>query len=161
MGYEDPLNEDRFIALFQSVDRLAPPADFVRRTMRAVKREPLPAGRRRLRSRSVWLLGWATLVAGVAVSAFAIASQPLFAWLFTVCVTGGLKAGMWLMQSAGASARLFDVFTTTGLAVSRAVVTREGMTALLMVAAVATFSLSALRKLLISEWEGSRWQEVS
>ena len=50
MELEDPLKrEDELRTLFRSVEAPAPSADFAER-MRAVTREPLPAGRRALRS---------------------------------------------------------------------------------------------------------------
>lgn len=159
MEHEDPL-----IALFRRVEAPAPSPDFVARTMRAVKREPLPASRRRLRNPLTIFVGWVAVIAGVALSASMIAvNQPLFASAFTTLVSGGIATGVSLMQFAGTGLALLDLFTTTGLAVSRAVVTREGSTGLLLIAVMGALSLSALHRLLMSEGTDkgvSRWQEL-
>ena len=104
------------------------------------------------------------MVAGVAVSAGAIAvNTPVFAAVFAALLSGGISVGVWLMQAAGAGLALSDVFTTTGIAVSRVIVTREGSTALLLIAVIGATALSALQRLLVSEGaEGgvSKWQEL-
>ena len=87
---------------------------FAERTMRAVKRAPLPAGRQRLRSPLAGLVGWAALIAGVAISSWAIAmTQPELASTFTRLFSRGVGIGVWLMQFASAGLALSDVFTTT------------------------------------------------
>ncbi len=173
MEHQDPLkhtalHEDeedaRLSVIFRSVEAPAPPPQFAARTMNAVRRAPLPAGRRPLRNPLAGLVGWAALIAGVAVSSWAIAvTQPQFASMFTRLVSGGIGVGVWLMQFASAGLALSDVFTTTGLAVTRAVVTREGSTGLVLISAMGAFSLSALHRLLISEGPEkgvSQWQEL-
>ena len=161
--YEDELDE-QLAVLFRSTAAPMPSADFAARTMKAVKRASLPAGRRPLRSPLAGIAGWAALVAGVAVSAGAIAvNTPMLASIFASLVSGGIGVGVRLMQSAGAGLALADIFTTTGLAVSRVVVTREGTTALLVIAVIGASALVALQRLLISEGaEGgvSQWQEL-
>ena len=149
-------------ALFRSIEAPAPPSDFAERTMKAVKAAPLPAGRRPLRHPLAGLMGWAALIAGVAVSSWGMAvTQPQFASAFTTLLSGGIGVGMWLMQFAGAGFALSDVLTTTGLAVTRAIVTREGSTGLVLMSVMGAVSLSALHRLLISEGEDSQWQELS
>jgi len=173
MEHEDPLKDTelheaeldgRLLTLFRSVDAPVPSSGFAARTMAAAKREPLPAGRRPLRSPLAALFGWAALVAGVSLSAWAIAGGvPFFGSAFTTLVSGGISVGLRLMQFAGAGLAVSDVFVTTGLAVSRAVMTKEGSTGLMLVAVIGALSLSALHRLLVSEGpEGgvSQWQEL-
>ena len=161
--HEDALDEQLEV-LFRSVAAPGPSSDFVTRTLKAVRRAPLPAGRRPLRSPLAGIAGWAALVAGVAVSAGAIAvNTPVFAAVFAALLSSGITLGVWLMQAAGAGLALSDVFTTTGIAVSRVIVTREGSTALLLIAIIGATALSALQRLLVSEGaEGgvSKWQEL-
>jgi hypothetical protein len=171
MGREDPLKDAKLaedemdaqlLALFRRVEAPAPSADFAARAMRAVAREPLPAGRTPLRSPLASLFGWAALIAGVALSALAVVlTQPIFASMFSRVISRSIGLGVWLMQFRSAALALLDVFTTTGLAVSRAAATREGTTALVLIAVMGALSLSALHRLLISEGEGRQWQELS
>ena len=124
----------------------------------------LPAGRRRLRSPLADLVGWAALISGVAVSAWAIAvNVPMFAVAFTGLLKSSVGAGVWLLQFASAGLALSDVLVTVGHAMSRGVVTREGTTGLVLMVAVGALSLSALHRLLISEGPErgiSQWQEL-
>ena len=165
----DDLNQDdeldsRLRALFRAVEQPAPRQGFEDRTLRTVMRQPLPAGRRRLRSPLAGLLGWAALIAGVAVSASVVAmNAPVFATAFAAALRGGVGAGVWLLQFAGAGIALADVFSAIGRAMSHVVATREGTTALVLIAAVGALSLSALHRLLISEGTErgvSQWQEL-
>jgi hypothetical protein len=156
------LSDEQLIALFKGVDAPAPSADFAARTMRAVMRAPLPAGRKALRDPLAAMFGWAAVIATVALSVFAIAlSQPLVASSFSRLITYGVGTGVWLMQLGHRLLTLMDVFSTTGLAVLRAVATFEGTTGLVLTAVVGGASLSALHRLLISEGEDSPWQELS
>ena len=154
--------DDRLAALFKTVDPPKPLAGFTSRTMKAVRREPLPAGRRPLGHPLVLPFGWAAFIGAVTAAAyFVLATQPAvaasFAWLLAV----GVRAGMWLLQLVGSAATVFGLFTTTGLAIARAIATRDGSLGLTLIAAVAALSLAALRRLLISESEVSPWQELS
>jgi hypothetical protein len=158
----DGMSDAQLLALFKSVDTPAPSADFATRTLRAVKRAPLPAGRKPLRDPLVSMFGWAAVVAAVALSLGAIAlSQPLVASSFSRLITRGVGTGVWLMQLAHTLTTVMDVLTTTGLAVLRAVSTTEGTTGLVLTAVVGAISLSALHRLLISEGEETQWQELS
>jgi hypothetical protein len=65
------------------------------------------------------------------------------------------------MQFGQTALRLLDVLITTGSGVSRAAVTAEGTAGLVLSVVVAALSLSALHRLLISEREDPRWQELS
>lgn len=154
----------QLLGLFRRVQPPAPSVGFAARTMNAVMREALPAGRRPLSSPLAAFLGWVALIAGVAISAWAVAvNQPLFASGFTKLVSNGIGVGVWLTQFTGAGLALLDVFNTTGLAVSRAVVTKEGSAGLLMIAVIGALSLSALHRLLLSEIPAkgvSPWQEL-
>ena len=159
MEHEDPL-----IDLFRRAGAPAPPSDFVRSTMRAVRREPLPIGRRRLRNPLVIVFGWAGVTAGVALSALMILiDQPIFAATFTAILSDGLATGVWLVQFARTGITLLDMFSTTGSAVSRAMLTREGSMGLLVMSVMGLLSLSALRRLLTFEGPErgvSQWQEL-
>ena len=156
--------DEQLLALFRAVDPPAPRPGFADRTMRAVLRQPAPAGRRPLRSPLAGLVGWAALIAGVAVSAWAVAvNVPIVTTAFTALLRGGIGGGVWLLQFAGAGIAVADVFAAVGRAASRVVVTREGTTGLVLMAAVGALSLSALHRLLISEGPErgvSQWQEL-
>jgi hypothetical protein len=158
----DDVNDDELLMLFRSIDAPAPSRDFAARTMRAVLRAPLPAGRRALRDPLQSMFGWAAVIAAVAFAVLAIAlNQPIVAVSFSRLITRGVGTGMWLMQFGQTALRLLDVLSTAGLAVSRAAVTAEGTTGLVLTAVVGALSLSALHRLLISEGEGSQWQGLS
>ena len=158
----DDVNDEPLLALFELVDTPAPSRDFAARTMRAVKRAPLPAGRKALRDPLASMLGWAAVIAAVALAVWTIAlSQPIVAASFSRLITRGVGTGVWLMQFGQTGLRLVDVLATTGLAVSRALGTAEGTTGLVLTAVVGALSLSALHRLLISEREDSQWQELS
>ena len=167
MEHED-LNEaeleTRVLTLFRSVEAPAPSADFTARTMKAVKRAALVPGRRPLRSPLTAAFAAAALIAGVALSAWAIAiNQPFAASAFTTLISGGISVGMRLMQLAGTGLAISDVFTTTGFAILRALMTTEGSTGLMLIAVIGALSLSALHRLLMSEGSErgvSRWQEL-
>jgi hypothetical protein len=158
----EPPDDAAIAALFARIDAPAPNADFVARTMQAVRRAPLPEGRKRLRSPLVSMFAWAALVAGVMLSALAaLLIHPMFAASVTRVVGFGVGSSVWLAQFARAAFAIIDIFGTTGLAVARAAATREGTAGLLLMAAVCAVSLSALQRLLTSEGEESQWQEVS
>jgi hypothetical protein len=165
MERDNPVNglgDEQLVALFKGVDAPAPSCDFTAQTMRAVVRAPLPPGRKALRDPLAAMFGWATVIAAVALSVWAIAlSQPIVASSFSRLITRGVGTGVWLMQFGQTALRLLDVLTTTGLAVSRAAVTAEGTTGLVLTAVVGAVSLSALHRLLISEREDPQWQELS
>jgi hypothetical protein len=164
MESDDLKRDEQLSELFRSIEAPGPSPRFAERTMQAVRRAPLPAGRQRLRSPLAGLVGWAALIAGVAISSWAIAmTQPQLASTFTRLVSRGVGIGVWIIQFAGAGLALSDVFTKMGLAVTRAAVTREGSTGLLLITAMGAFSLSALHRLLISEGPErgvSQWQEL-
>jgi hypothetical protein len=154
--------DDSLAVLFKAVDEPKPLPGFTSRTMQAVRREPLPAGRRPLRHPLVVPFGWAASIAAAMAGAyFVLVTQPSVAQLFASLLAAGVRAGMWLLLFVGSAATFFGLFTTTGLAVARAVVTRDGSISLSLIAAVAALSLAALRRLLISESEVSPWQELS
>jgi len=157
-----PLADEQLVSLFKRTGAPSPPADFVRRTMHAVRRAPLPAGRKPLRSPLASLLGWAAVIAGVSLSALMVVlTHPIFASSVAALFSFGVGYGVWLMQFTSTALALLDVLATTGLAVARAAATREGTTGLLVMAVVCVLSLSALHRLLISDGEGSQWQELS
>jgi hypothetical protein len=167
MEREEPLNgsgapsDQQLLALFKQIDAPAPSTDFVARTMAAVRRAPLPAGRKALRDPLASLFGWAALIAGVSLSALMIVmTLPMVGALFTGLVGRGVGIGVWLMQFRGAALALVNVFATTGLAVAKAAATREGTTGLVLMAAIGIVSLSTLHRLLIREGEDSQWQEL-
>ena len=165
MEREDPLKgggdiEDaRVRALLRGIEVPSPSADFTARTMRAVKRASLPAGRRPLRDPLASLVGWAAIIGGVALSALAIAlNMPAATSIFTRAIGIGVTTGVWLMQFRNLATAVADVFITTGAAVARAAATAEGTAGLVAVAVVGALSFSALHRLLISEREGDQWQ---
>ena len=168
MERNDALNGDgdledaRVRALLRGIEAPAPSADFTARTMRAVKRASLPAGRRPLRDPLTSLLGWAAIIGGVALSALAIAmSLPGATSILSSAVGIGVTTGVWLMQFRGLATAIADVFITTGAAVARASATAEGAAGLVAVAVVGALSFSTLHRLLISEREGDQWQGLS
>lgn len=158
----DDLDDAQLLAVFELVDAPAPPPDFVAMTMRAVVRAPLPAGRKALRDPLTSMLGWAAVIAAVALLAFTIAlSQPIVVASFSRLIAGGVSTGVWFLQFGQTGLRLLDVLSTTGLAVSRAAATTEGTTGLVLTAVVGALSLSALHRVLTPEGEDSQWQELS
>ena len=158
----DGVSDEQLVELFKSVEPPAPSADFLYRTMRAVARAPLPEGRKPLRDPLVSMFGWSAVIAAVAVLVFVIAmSHPIVAASFSRLITNGVGTGMWLFGFGQTLARVVDVLATLGIAVSRAAVTTEGTTGLVLTAVVGALSLSALRRLLISEGENAQWQELS
>ena len=149
-------------ALFAQVEAPAPSADFVARTMRAVKLEPLPAGRRALRDPLASLLGWAAIIAGVALSSLMVVlANPAIASGSTRVISYAIAVGVWLTQFKDAALAVLNVFAAIGFAVSRAAATSEGAAGLIVIAVIGGLSMSALRRLLISEEERHQWQEVS
>ena len=158
----DGMSDEQLVALFKRVDAPAPSANFVAQTVRAVARAPLPAGRKPLRDPLATMFGWAAVIAAVAMLVFVIAmSQPIVASSFSKLITSGVGTGVWLFGFGQTLARVVDVLITMGTAVSRAAVTTEGTTGLVLTAVVGALSLSALRRLLISEGEDPQWQELS
>ena len=158
----DDVSDERLLELFRQAEAPVPSADFAIRTMRAVMREPVPAGRNPLRDPLTSLFGWAAVIAAVALSVLAIVlTQPIVASSFSRLITHGVGMGVWLMQFAQTGVRVLNLLTTTAAAVSRAMVTTEGTTGLVLTAVVGALSLSALHRLLISEREDSQWQELS
>jgi hypothetical protein len=154
--------DDSLAALFRAVDAPKPLPGFTSRTMKAVRREPLPAGRRALRHPLLGPLGWAAAITAAMAAAYVVlTTQPAVAESFARLLAAGVRLVMWLPQLIGSAATFFGVFTTAGFAVARAVVTREGTISLTVIAAVAALSLAALRRLLISESEAPPWQELS
>lgn len=149
-------------AIFQSVSPPQPASGFAARTLKAVRRQHLPAGRRALRRSWSIPVGWAALTGGTAAIAyFILMNLPLIAGIFTRLVAGGVGVSMWLVHFIGTGLALSNLFTTTGLAVARVVATREGSTGLMLMAVIGALSLSALHRLLFAEGEASRWQRVS
>ena len=72
----DDLSDERLLELFRSVDAPSPSPDFALRTMRAVMRDPVPAGRKALRDPLTSMFGWAAVIAAVALSVLALALTP-------------------------------------------------------------------------------------
>jgi len=158
----DDVDDERLLAAFAQIDAPQPSRDFAVNTMRAVRRAPLPAGRVRLRDPLMSMFGWAALIAAVAFAVLAIAlTEPIVVPVFSRFITRGVGTGMRLLQLAPMGLRLFDVMATMGDAVSRAAMTAQGATGLVMSAVVGVVSLSGLHRVLISEREDSQWQELS
>jgi hypothetical protein len=151
--------DEQLTQLFRSAPPSAPPAGFVSRTMKAVRRAPLPAGRRPLRLPWIVPAGWAALVAvAVASASYGVLSdQRLLAEVFSSFVALAIRTAMWLLQSVHVSSRVFEVLATTSRVVSHALSTREAAGGLISMALVAAVSLSMLNKLLFSDKESSSW----
>jgi hypothetical protein len=150
--------DEQLTTLFRSTQSPAPPAGFVSRTMAAVRRAPLPAGRQPLRLPWIVPIGWAILIAAGTVASFGVVSnQRLFAEVFSSLVTFGVHGGMRLLQSVHTSSMVFDLLATTSRVVSHALSTREAAGGLMSMAFVAAVSLSMLNKLLFPEKESSSW----
>jgi len=159
---ERALTDEQLTALFEQIDAPAPSADFVARTMRAVKCAPLEPGRKPLRDPLASLLGWAALIAAVALSALLVAvSVPVVGSVFTQLVGHGVATGVWLTQFRGMALALAEVSGTIGLAVARAAATTEGTAGLLLMTIMSVISLSLLHRLMGAEREDSEWQELS
>jgi hypothetical protein len=161
-----PHNEDELDAklseMFRSAGRLEPPAGFAERTMKAVRVEPLPAGRRVLRHPWRAPVGWTILIAAIAVIVYGVLLNEAVAAKMLASVVGvTLQSGAQLVRYLVAVFAMTELFATVGNAVSRAAATREGTTTLMMTAAVAGSSLLALQRLLFSKGEESQWQELS
>ena len=168
MDRERPLNatdealDAALRAHFAQAEAPAPSADFVARTMRAVKLAPLPAGRRPLRDPLAALLGWAAIIAGVALSALMVVlANPSIASGSTRVIAHAIGVGVWLTRFDAAALGLLNVFAAIGSAVARAAATSEGAAGLIVIAAIGGLSMSALRRLLISEEERHPWPELS
>ena len=158
----DDVSDEQLLELFRLAQAPEPSGDFAARTLRAVMREPVPPGRIALRDPLKSLLGWAAVIAAVALTMLAIVfTQPIVASGFSRLVTAGVGTGVWLVQFAQTGVRVLNLLATAAAAVSRAMVTTEGTTGLVLTAVVGALSLSALHRLLISKREDSQWQELS
>ena len=69
----------------------------------------------------------------------------------------GLRLGVWFLQVVLVSFSVFEMFAKTGLAVARAMATREAAAGLTLMAVTAGLSLSMLHALLFSKKESSSW----
>ena len=153
--------EASMTALFKAVGPPGPPSGFASRTMKAVRRAPLPAGRRALGH--PWQtvatpIGWAALVAAAAAAAFGfVVNQRLAAEAFTSLVAIGIRGGMRLLQFVHTGSDIFDLFVTTGGVVARVMSTREATAGLTLMTGVAALSLLMLHRLLVSNKESSSW----
>jgi hypothetical protein len=159
---EDRELEEQLTALFQTAQPPAPPAGFVSRTMKAVRRAPLPEGRHPLRLPWVVPVGWAALVAAASAASYsALSHQRLAAEVLSSLVAFGVRAGLRLVQSVNGGSMVFDVLATMNRVMLRAMSTREATAGLMLMALVAAISLSMLNKLLFSEKESPSWSERS
>jgi len=142
-------------ALFKSVDPPRPRSGFSSRTMKAVRREKLPLGRRHLRHPWIAPAGWATLAAAASVVA-AMALYPVAAPLLTSVLAFGVRAGLDLVRFATAVIGFAEPFATASRAMLQVFATREGVTFLLLVFVTGALSLSALRRLLDGDFSRAR-----
>ena len=155
---KDRERDQRLTALFQSAPRPAPSADFVSRTMRAVRQAPLPAGRHPLRRPWIVPLGWTALVAAAAAATYgALSNQPLVAEALSSLIGVGVGAGLRIVQSVHTGSMVFGVLSTVSRVIVRTLSTREAGAGLIAMMLVAAVSLSMLNKLLLSEKESSSW----
>jgi hypothetical protein len=148
--------DDSLASLFRSVDAPQPLPGFASRTMKAVRREPLPAGRRPLRHPLIVPLGWAALVAAASIAAWSLVTHPVATELFTSILALAVRAGFGLLHFATTGAALSEPFTALSHGLMRAVATTEGSTALLLIAAMGALSLSALHRLLETHSDQAR-----
>ena len=156
------IDDEQLHELFRSLVAAEPTAGFANRTMKAVKLEPLPAGRVPLRHPLGSVAAWAALIAGGVILAWALVVPQLGTGVMRL-VGRGIGFSGWLVQLFAASLSVLDVLLAPSTAVTRAVVTREGVAGLVFVSAIGLFSASALHKLLSaenSERGPSRWQEL-
>jgi len=159
--HEDELDA-RLSEMFRSAGRLEPPAGFAERTMKAVRVEPLPAGRRALRHPWRAPAGWTMLAGAAAVIVYGVVlNEAVAARMLASVLSLTLQAGAQLVRYLVAVFAMTEFFATVGSAVSRAAATREGTTTLMSTAVVAGTSLLALQRLLFSKGEESQWQELS
>lgn len=147
--------DQQLTAFFQSAEPPAPRLGFVSRTMTAVRRAPLPAGRHPLRHSWTVAAGWGALVAACAFGA--VGSQLLVGQILSSVIGAGVHGGMDLVQSVHTSSMVFDVLSTTSQAMLRTMSTREAAAVVAVLAIVAGASLTMLNKLLHSEKEPSSW----
>jgi hypothetical protein len=149
--------DERLMSLLRS-DRPVPPAGFVARTMKAVRRAPLPEGRQPLHRPWTVPLGWVALISASAAMAYSVLmNQRVAAELLSSVLAFGVRLGMRLLQSVHTSSMVFDVLVTTGRVAAHAMSTREGSAGLMLMALVAAVSLTMLNRLLVSEKESSSW----
>jgi hypothetical protein len=156
------IDDERLDELCRSLVAAEPSAGFANRTMKAVKRAPLPAGRVPLRHPLGSAAAWAALIAGGVILAWALVVPQLGTGVMRL-VGHGIGFSGWLAQLFAASVSVLDVLVAPSTAVTRAVVTREGVAGLAFISAIGLFSASALHKLLSaenSERGASRWQEL-
>jgi hypothetical protein len=141
--------DERLTALFRSIGSPEAAPDFTARTMRAVRRAPLPPGRRALAHPLLVPIGWFALVSGVAAGGVGLAMlEPAVPRALAWFVTRGIGASVWLLRSLIAWSTLFDLFAVSSDAVARAVVSVEGSLTLALVALVAAASLATLNRLI-------------
>src|SRR5436309_1764726 len=106
--------DEQLTAALRSARLTAPPVGFVSRTMKAVRRAPLPAGRQPLRRPWAVPIGWAVLVAAAAVAAYGVLlNQRLAAEVLSSVAAVGVRGSMRLLQSVHTSSMVFDVLATT------------------------------------------------
>src|SRR5204862_7973798 len=111
--------EEQLTRLFQSAPRPALSAGFVSRTMKAVRRAPLPEGRHPLRRPWTVPAGWVALVMAAAAAAYgAFSDQAVVAEVLSLLVVAGVSAGMWVVQSVHTSSMVFEVLATMSRAVA-------------------------------------------
>lgn len=144
--------DERLTRLFQAVERPEPSAGFASKTMKAVRRAQLAAGRHDLRLPWTTPAGWAALVAGIVATLYGtVFTQPAIVEAFAMLVAGGIRAGIWLVGSVHVSLAMFDLLATAGGAVARVMSTREAAAGLTLMLGIAGLSLSMLQRLLFSE----------
>jgi hypothetical protein len=150
--------DENLTALFQAVERPEPSRRFAERTMKAVRRVPLPADRHPLRLPWTTPVGWAALVAGVAAAVWmVVVNQPLVAEIFASLVAGGIRTGISLVGTVHVGVAMFEVFSKIGGVMARVMSTREATAGLTLMIVIAACSLLTLDRLLFSEKESSSW----
>ena len=141
--------DDSLGTLFRSAGAPAPLPGFTSRTMKAVRRAPLPAGRRALRHPLVAPISWTVLIAATAAAlAAVVAAHPAVATFFASVLVGAVRANLWVLHSVTVGFAWADLLRVIGRSVALGIATRQGSFGMIVIVATAAFSLSALRRLL-------------
>ena len=135
--------------LFRSAGALAPLPEFTSRTLKAVRRAPLPAGRRALRHPLVAPISWTVLIAAAAGAlAAVVAAHPAVATFVASVLVGAVRANLWVLHSVTVGFAWADLLRVIGRAVALGIATPQGSLGIMVIVATAALSLSALRRLL-------------
>ena len=154
----------------------APPRDFSRRVMLAVRQAPLAEGRVRLAKPLIkwshvagalarhprWGAVAATGAAAVVVAGGAVATFGPFATPVLVAMVALLLGtGRWLLASLTTGLRIWNATATAGAALADALASPQVAIVLTATVLVGVLSLTALTRLLLTKQEPSPWHNNS